>query len=742
MSHGGGDGTPSGGLVELEVIDALATSPSFAEAAPVALRLLGEQLGCPVAAAWNLDAEGEALRCVAFWAARSSGVEAFRELTMSISFAPGAGLPGRVWASGEPMWIEDIAGEPNFLRAKAASEGRLVSGFSFPVVSGQDVLGTIELFSQEHRSTDRALLQRMTALGRAVGRLVEAKRAQDQARHAESLKTAMLESAIDAVVGMDHRGRIIEFNPAAERMFDRSREDVIGQELAGVMIPERMRDRHRRGLARYMETGEGPVLDRRVELAALRSDATEFQVELSISRIAGSEPPLFTGFIRDITERKREDETLQLLAMASAALDESLELEETLETLARLAVSYLADGCMVDVLEEDGTITRAASASADPTYEPVLAELRQHTMRLDGPHPIARVMRTGRSEVIQQITESFYREVSETDEYLAALHGWPARSVAIVPMKRRGKMLGTMALASFSADRVYGDQDLSLIEELARRAANAIDNARLFRARTRIARTLQRSLLPPHLPKVPGAELAAKFQPGAAEGEVGGDFYDVFEFGSPGSWLFAIGDVSGRGAEAATTSALARHTIRVAALQESDAAGMLRVLNEALRSNRADLRFCTVALGLLTIDGGDTSLSLATAGHPLPLLLQAGGRVRPVGRPGTILGVVPDPFIETEDVALAPRDTLVFYTNGVAGSGAADSLGMAQLTSVVAGCAHMDAAGTADCIERAVVDARLADPRDDAALLVVRITGQTTARVENSEAALERARGS
>jgi GAF domain-containing protein len=212
----------------------------------------------------------------------------------------------------------------------------------------------------------------------------------------------------------------------------------------------------------------------------MRADGSEFPVEVTITRIGADEPPMFIGYVRDISERKQDEQALQFIARASATLDESLELDEILEALAKLTVPYLADGCQVDVLEPDGSIRRAAAAAADPSLQPVVDELRRHRIDPEGPHPIARAARTGEMQVVPQITEPFRREIADTDAYYEALRRWPANSVVVVPLKSRGKVLGTVSLASFSPDRTYGLRELSLIEELARRAATAVRNARAF----------------------------------------------------------------------------------------------------------------------------------------------------------------------------------------------------------------------------------------------------------------------
>jgi serine phosphatase RsbU (regulator of sigma subunit) len=296
------------------------------------------------------------------------------------------------------------------------------------------------------------------------------------------------------------------------------------------------------------------------------------------------------------------------------------------------------------------------------------------------------------------------------------------RSALVVPMTARGRTLGTLTLATDQSGRRFDAQDLALAEELARRCATAVDNARLFSERAYIARTLQQSLLPAELPDIPGFEAAARFRPIGEGNEVGGDFYDLFESGGRG-WTVVMGDVCGKGPDAAAVTALARYTLRAAAMRERLPSRSLELLNEALLRQRADRRFCTVAYAYLEPLAEGARIGFASGGHPLPLLLRADGTVEPVGAPGTLLGVVPDPNFEDRSLALAPGDALVFYTDGVIESRASNgsSLNEERLADVVAGCAGADADAIAACVEDAALAAQNGSPRDDIAVLVLRV---------------------
>ena len=343
-------------------------------------------------------------------------------------------------------------------------------------------------------------------------------------------------------------------------------------------------------------------------------------------------------------------------------------------------------------------------------------------------------------EIVPDVSDSFRRDIATDEGYYQALQRWPASSVVVAPMRFRGKVLGTLALASFSAERSWGPHELSVIDELARRAANTIENARLFEERTRLARTLRESLLPPRLPEVAGAEVAARFHPAAANNEVSGDFYDVFEVDGL-DWAIAIGDVSGRGVEAAATTALARHTIRAVATHGARPAATLAVLNDALLSQSSELRLCTAVVGLLAIGSAGARLSIANGGHPPPLHLHADGRVEPIVGSGTLLGVVADPVLAEAEVNLAVGDSVILYTDGLtAARPNGHRIGLEELVSVVESCVDLGATVTAASIDQALLERDRAALRDDAAILVLRILDWDGPAGEPDAASSERGR--
>src|SRR5205807_1955569 len=252
--------------------------------------------------------------------------------------------------------------------------------------------------------------------------VTEQRQAQVALRQSEARKTAILDTALDGIITIDHEGKVVEFNPAAERTFGYRRADVLGREMAELIVPPPLREQHRRGLAHYLATGAGPVLDQRLEMPALRTDGTEFPVELAITRISAEGPPLFTAYLRDITERKRAEQASRFLADASESLAALVDYDSTMQKVARLAVPFFAVWCAVDLLEPDGSVRRVAVAHADPSKVELAHELsRRHPPDPDAPQGVPHLLRTGKPELISDITDKLLVEMVKDEELLRIL---------------------------------------------------------------------------------------------------------------------------------------------------------------------------------------------------------------------------------------------------------------------------------------------------------------------------------
>jgi PAS domain S-box-containing protein len=361
--------------------------------------------------------------------------------------------------------------------------------------------------------------------------------------------------------------------------------------------------------------------------------------------------------IEEVTERKRAELRSVFLAQASAVLASSLDYEQTLRNVAELAVPDVADWCAVDLTDEHGDRQPVAVAHVDPDRVSLAEELRGYTPDRPAPeHGIGRVLHTGEALLFPEVSDEMLVQSAVDERHLELLRAMRFRSVLIVPMRLGERTLGTMTLVSADSARTLDRFDVELAEQTAARAAVAIENSRLYSERSSIARTLQQSLLPEELPEVPGYDLASVYIPARETSLVGGDFYDVWAVAD--DWFVLIGDVTGKGIEAAALTALVRHTVRTASEFRSSPAELLAFVNSTLRK-RPTLSVCTAMCMRLARE----EITLAAGGHPLPLHLSAQG-VHEVGEHGALLGAFPAARWQDSTLHLQDGETLVAYTDG------------------------------------------------------------------------------
>jgi PAS domain S-box-containing protein len=417
------------------VSQVLMEAANLDDVAPQLLQAIGERLGWELGMLWNVDQQARQLRCSTIWRAPSITAIEFEAVSQQTSLPPNVGLPGHVWAHGEPVGITDVLKDSSFLRLKAATKDSLHGAFAFPIQGRNGILGVIEFYSHEIQPPDPELLGTVATLGNQIGQFIERhqaeaarrmseerfrllaeqaqdviyryrmlptrgweyispassrvsgytpeehyadphislkiihpddrprfedaikagsgpplelrwirkdgavvwteqrnvpfynecgtlvavegiarditerKQAEEALRMSEARIRAMLETAIDGIFTIDHQARIVEWNSAAEQMFGYSRDEALGREMPKLIIPPVLRDECRQGLAHYFATGESQVIGQRTEMAAMRADGSQFDVELAITRIPSNGTPMFTAFVRDITQRKQAEET-------------------------------------------------------------------------------------------------------------------------------------------------------------------------------------------------------------------------------------------------------------------------------------------------------------------------------------------------------------------------------------------------------------------------------------------------
>jgi GAF domain-containing protein len=396
----------------------------------------------------------------------------------------------------------------------------------------------------------------------------------------------------------------------------------------------------------------------------------------------------------------------ELLAAIGRLLSRTLEVDELLQSLGRELVPMLADHCEVSLLNDDGSIDRIFELSASDSTR---HELRRHSVELDGDHLIARVMRHQRGRVLTDVPRDLVEAAAEDGPHLAAIDDLGLRSVIITPLLAHGRTIGALSLAVGPSGRTYAESDLSFANEIADRAAMALDNARLYREQREAAEILQQALVPDIQP-MPGLDIAARYR--QARSTVGGDWFDLVPLDD--GWALVVGDVVGHGLPAATLMAQYRNALRAYLLQgdrPATAIGKLHQLSELLPDP-----FATVLVGTLSPRG---DLRLATAGHFPPLVLR-GGAAAPVPMGAEIpLGAMPGVPDEAAD-RIAPGDTLVLFTDGlVERRGESIDVGLEELRVAVEAAAGLETAAMADSLLHAMT--RRGPFHDDIALLVVRL---------------------
>ena len=629
--------------------------------------------------------------------------------------------------TGEPTLAKDTTGDAEIdLRPEEREAYRRLGPKSYmivPLVARGRTIGALTLLStRAGRHYTDADLDFAQHLGRRFALAIDNARLYDEAEGARAMLDTLFRSIPVGLAILDAELRCVRANDALGAVAGRPGGECVGCGLDalfgehGVELDALCRQ--------VLETGD-PLLEH---------DATwggrHYIVSCTPVR-AGDGSPAGVGLVTiDVTERLRLLEReraaarrLEFLARAGEVLESSLDFQTTLRNVAALAVPDVADWCAIHMLEDTGAIRLVAVANTDPEREALAWELEERfPTPPDAPGGPAAVIRTGQGEAYSRISDEQLERLAQDEEHLECLRGLGLRSSVIAPLRASGRTFGAITFVAAESKRAFSPEDVDLAEEIARRAGLAIDSARLYTERSRIAHTLQAELLPASLPQIPGASVAVRYRAAGELNEVGGDFYDVFER-RDGAWALVIGDVSGKGAEAAAVTALARHTVRTASLEPATPSDLLAILNDALLTQRKGTEFCTVCVATLTPrEGGGASLRLALGGHPPALVLRADGLVEAHGIPGTLIGVFPDPRLEEVEVPVGPGDVVLLYTDGVTEAGPAGSeIGEEGLMRLLGELGGRSAEQVVAAVERAAVEAQDGRPRDDIALIAVRI---------------------
>lgn len=662
-------------------------------------------------------------------------------------------MAGETLSTDAPIVSSDVASDDRFDTVAIAGDMTVRSAMAVLVPGHDGPFGVLGIYHAARRDINDDEVRFVQAIGNVIGTAVERRRTERALETSDKRLRMAQEAGRMGVWEWDLRSGTIVWSEALELLWGLL-PGTFGGDLESFRRQVHAEDIERveAALQHALEVG-GYELEHRI----IRADTNEVRWIVARGdtiRDEAGEPVRMVGINIDITERKlveeerlsllhaeqtaraaaeRSREQLTFLSEATGALSASLDYRETLQAVTRLAVPEYADLCIVDLLEA-GRLATVAVAHADRAVEQQVWELRRRYPAATAPDdPTHETMRYAQPLVFTDMPEDVLAAMAVDAEHLKLLNRLDVRSGIIVPLIARGRVLGTLALLRTSGrDPFDTADDQTMVTELGRRAALAIDNSRLFAEaeRTgerfrRMAETLQASLLPPHLPAVPGVDVAATYRAAAAGTTVGGDFYDVFPLTDRG-WGVVIGDVQGKGTEAATVTGIARHTIRTAAMRRNPA-GSLHMLNEALlTAEEHGGRFCTVLYGQLECEEGILTIDFASGGHPPAVLRRASGHCETVGGGGTLMGVVDNITLATQHVELAEGDALLLYTDGVPDvRGPEGEFGEQRLIDVVCSSQAITAEELITDVERAVTRFCGGRFRDDIAMVVLRASSQS-----------------
>lgn len=724
--------------VEHAAVRVLADARSLEEARAQILEGICGALDWQVGAVWVVERSenGERLTCVDIWHRDDPSLLSFVDVSRRMVFERGVGLPGRAWESQRAVWIRDVVEDGNFPRTDHAARAGLHGAVAFPIAVGGELFGVMEFFSAGVREPDGELLRTFERIGSQIGHFADREQLGRRLVFHAALLESQGEAAIDGILVVSPEDKILYWNTRFLEIWDLpeellragDRQPVVERKARLAADPDAFR---RSALSVF----DDPETSRREEIPL----ADGRVVDRWTAPVKGPDGSLLGRvlYYRDVTAQKLVEQRLRdnerwssFLAEVSSVMSQTLDYTTNLHRLAHMLVPTVGDWCVIHVIDDMGDIQPVTFAHSSPERL-ALARRIQEEFPIDpgAEFGIGAVARTGTALLFEEIRDDIVADATQDPERLEQLRSFGFHSAMIVPLICRDRVLGTLTLLTSESGRRYTKEDLRLAEDLAARAAFPIDNARLYQRHARVAQTLQESLLPPELPEIQGVELAARYHAVMDSADVGGDFYDVFPAG-PRSWGLTVGDVSGKGVEAAAITSLARHTLRAATMATQRPSEILSMLNAALLDETEQDRFCTALYALIEPHFGRVNVTVACGGHPLPYVVRSNGVLEPVACEGTLLGVVADPELADISVELDFGDKLILYTDGILDIRPRDSkFGQAQLEQLFAACSKRGVKAAADLIERSVLELQEGQARDDFALVILGVRASIFRRV-------------
>jgi PAS domain S-box-containing protein len=537
--------------------------------------------------------------------------------------------------------------------------------------------------------------------------------------------SVILDALAEAVTIRAPNNHLVYANPAAlDRLGFATATELREADPRALMGPWETTDEHGQEIAMddlpsvQLLRGEQPEP---LLLRAVHRESGEEQWSLlkatAVRDAAGTIEAAVT-IIEDVTQRRRATLRMEFLARVGDVLASSMDYQQTLRNVAGLAVPLLADWCAVDLFTEQDGREPVAIAHADPEKLRTAARLRAYEPdRLDPERGLGLLRRTGEAQLHTQIPDELLVAAAVDDEHLRLLREVGMRSALVVPLRIRERTIGGLTMVSSESGRSFDRGDLEFAEQVAARAAQAVESARLYSERSAIARTLQSSLMPEAIPAIPSWDVAALYRPVGEESQVGGDFYDFWQV--DGDWLMMIGDVTGKGVGAAAVTSLVRHTARAASEFDSRPAQVLARIDAALK-RRPAVSLCTALCLRITANGA----TLAVGGHVLPFRVGEDG-VAEVGEHGTLLGALARTRWPETELELRPGETLVAFTDGVTDTVGAEGerWGGERLRETLSGTHGQAATAVRERLVAALEGFEVGAQADDTAVVIMRPTG-------------------
>jgi PAS domain S-box-containing protein len=711
---------------------------SLEQMAPRFLEIVADLLRWEAGAMWEVVDGSEPLRFVAGWSAKELDARPLWRRSRELSFKRGTGLPGDAWDTGQIALAPNYRDYPTTApRYQVSAEMGLEAALAIPVPTGdpENVLAVAEFHTLSFEAQSQELMALLAGFADQLGTFIARRRAEAKSAEAERFRQHLAEvvrGTQDAVLSKDLDGIVTTWNPAAARLYGYTPEEAIGRHVSFI-VPGDHKDEEKVILDRVMR---GERLDT-YETERIRADGARISVSLTVSPIRSPMRGLIGASVvaRDITDQVRRRRAQEFLVAASRLLDTSLDPEETARTIVGTAVPELAEICLIDFRRPDGWYGDSIVAGANPAMAARLERIRR-TQPLDpaGEHPVAQVLRLNQPMIWRDLkAPEVVDKVSQNDDHLQLMREAGYNSAAVVPLVARGRVLGALSFLHAHGDMRYDPGDLDFLSELGERAALALDNARLYRERDRVAKSLQRGLRPPRPAEVEGLDISVVFE-AAGEGiEIGGDLYDVLPT-DDGCWIL-VGDVAGKGSTAASVSVAVRHSVRGLTREIAEPDEVLGRVNELLLAGESLNDFATVMLARLQCDGSGWRINLASAGHP-PAVLTTDAEPELLGG-GTVLGAWEEANVECHERVLGPAATLALCTDGWLEAGPVASHqgpeSFAEMTQALGG---LELVELTDRLRADAVTRSAGTLRDDLVVLAVRPRTTSTGAEASREMAV------